>query len=81
MYAALHGYEKGLFSSCYSQPAKEMENGKNVSQFMLKCLGTTFLQYWTRWKDGRRKTILDPFFMSTHFYAFSDPPTHYVTQH
>ena len=30
MYAALHGYEKGLFSGCYSHPAKEMENGKNV---------------------------------------------------
>ena len=55
MYAALDGNEKGLFSGCYSHPAKEIENGKNVSQFMSKCLGKTLLQYWTRWNDGVEK--------------------------
>ena len=81
MYTALHRHKKGLFSGCYSYSAKEIENGKNVSQFMSKCLGTTLLQYWPRWNDGveKGKQSLTHFLCQHIFTLFSDPPTHYVS--
>ena len=63
MYAALHRYEKGLFlktiaptsgkNFIHIQLVEKIENGKrmvSVNIFTSKCLGTTPLQYWTRWE-------------------------------
>ena len=73
--------KKAFFSGCYSHPAKEIENGKNVSQFMSKCLGTTLSSILDKmeWWSGKRKTILDPFFNVNTFLRFFEPPTHYVS--
>ena len=67
-YAALHRYEKRPSLKAIAptsdknfihiQLVEKIENGKrmvSVNIFTSKCLGTTPLQYWTRWNDEAEK--------------------------